>query len=132
MLKRLAILHALRSSLGRVLELGAGNGSNRRSLAARALRRDVTEATAKGTDLVRRAIAEFRPRSRASRLVVPGPPPRSLYDAMIVAVLLYYLNVRTMHRLARQVAGNLRIGGTLVLVHHRITLYNFVQHPEGI
>jgi hypothetical protein len=37
-----------------------------------------------------------------------------------------------MATLARQVARALRPGGTLVLAHHRITFYDFVQHAEGI
>ena len=67
--KRHAILHALGPGpLGRVLELGAGNGSNSRSLAARALRLDATEATAHGT--------RRRPRDRRPRPARPGPPAR--------------------------------------------------------
>ena len=42
--KRAAILHALGPGpLGRVLELGSGNGSNSRAIAPRALRLDATE-----------------------------------------------------------------------------------------
>jgi SAM-dependent methyltransferase len=131
-LKRRAILHGLGSPLGRVLELGAGNGSNSRSLAARALRLDATEATATGTDLVHRALRGKTPRARALRLIVPDAPPRPTYDAIVIAELLYYLDRRTMGRLARQVARRLRAGGTLVLAHHRITFYDFVQHADGI
>lgn len=131
-LKRTAILHALGPGPhGRVLELGAGNGSNSRSLADRTLRLDATEGTREGTRLVAGAIAGCRG-ARALRLVVPAPPPRLRYDAIVVAELLYYLDERTMAALARQVAGRLRAGGTLVLAHHRITFYDFVQHAEGI
>lgn len=130
--KRASILHALGPGpIGRVLELGAGNGSNSRSLAARALRLDATEATEAGTQLVARAVAGCRG-ARALRLVVPAPPPRPRYDAVVVAELLYYLDARDMAALARQVADRLRPGGTLVLAHHRITFYDFVQHAEGI
>jgi cyclopropane fatty-acyl-phospholipid synthase-like methyltransferase len=131
-LKRRAIVHALGGMHGRVLELGAGNGSNSRSLATRALRLDATEATAAGTELVRRAVADAQPRARALQLAVPAEPPRPIYDAIVIAELLYYLDVRAMSRLARQVAFRLRIGGTLVLAHHRITFYDFVQHADGI
>lgn len=130
--KRAAILHALGPGPhGRVLELGAGNGSNSRPLAARALRLDATEATTQGTRLVAQAIAG-RPGARALRLVVPAAPPRPTYDAIVVAELLYYLQPRDMATLARQVAHRLRSGGTLVLAHHRITFYDFVQHAAGI
>ena len=130
--KREAILHALGPGRrGRVLELGAGNGSNSRSLAARALRLDATEGTQEGAQLVARAVANLRG-ARALQLVVPAPPPRSRYDAVIVAELLYYLRVPEMAALARQVAALLRPGGTLVLAHHRISFYDFVQHADAI
>lgn len=132
-LKRDAILHALGPGPhGRVLELGAGNGSNSHAIAPRALRLDATEATATGTALVKRAIAPFLPRARARQLIVPAPPPRPAYDAIVVAELLYYLDNRTLSALARQVASRLRPGGTLVLAHHRITFYDFAQHADGI
>lgn len=131
--KRKAILHALGAGVfGRVLELGAGNGSNSESLARRALRLDATEATKSGTSLVAQAIAAHGPRARASTLVVPQRPPRPAYDAIVVAELLYYLDSRAMTRLALQVARLLRPGGRLVLAHHRITFYDFVQHAAGI
>ncbi|WP_097065163.1 SAM-dependent methyltransferase [Sphingomonas guangdongensis] len=130
--KRRAIIHALGPGpLGRVLELGAGNGSNSRSIAFRTLRLDATEATEKGTALVERAVAA-QPRARALQLAVPEEPPRTVYDAIVVAELLYYLDPRDMRALARQVARCLRPGGTLVLAHHRITFYDFVQHAAGI
>jgi SAM-dependent methyltransferase len=133
-LKRAAILHALApGSIGRVLELGAGNGSNSRSLAARALRLDATEATSEGTALVADAIRPHAARARARRLVVPAMPPRAEYDAIVIAELLYYLDpIREMQPLARQAAQLLRPGRTLVLAHHRITFYDFVQRAEGI
>lgn len=132
-LKRTAILHALPSEpIGRMLELGAGNGSNSAALAARALRLDATEATQEGVRLVRDAIEDHAPRASASQLVVPAAPPRGVYDAIVVAELLYYLTPRDMHQLAVQVAERLRRGGTLVLAHHRITFYDFAQHAEHI
>lgn len=132
-LKRTAILAALGSPpIGRVLELGAGNGSNSKPLARRALRLDATEATREGTRLVARAIAGRAPRARATQLIVPAPPPRARYDGIVVAELLYYLDPRAMAALARQVSRRLRPGGTLVLAHHRISFYDFVQHADGI
>jgi cyclopropane fatty-acyl-phospholipid synthase-like methyltransferase len=131
--KRAAILHALGSGRqGRVLELGAGNGSNSVALAQRAMRLDATEATAAGKALVASAIANHLPRARASLLVVPDAPPRSAYDAIVIAELLYYLDLQAMDRLARQMVRLLRPGGQLVLAHHRITFYDFAQRAAGI
>jgi len=130
--KRHAILHALGPGpRGRVLELGAGNGSNSRPLAVRALRLDATEATAAGTRLVARALDGY-PRARAIRLAVPQRPPHSRYDAVVVAELLYYLSPGVMRTLARQVARLLLPGGRLVLAQHRITFYDFAQRADGI
>jgi cyclopropane fatty-acyl-phospholipid synthase-like methyltransferase len=132
-LKRDAILHALPAGrVGRMLELGAGNGSNSKALAGRALRLDATEATAEGTTLVAEAVAWRGRRARAATLVVPAPPPRGTYDVIVVAELLYYLSLRDLHALARQVRRGLRANGTLVLAHHRITFYDFAQRAEHI
>lgn len=130
--KRDAILHAMGPGpWGRVLELGAGNGSNSAAIGPRALRLDATEATESGTRLVARAI-EQAPRARAIRLAVPAPLPRPTYDVIVVAELLYYLSPRDMTAVARGVMATLRPGGRLVLAHHRIDFHDFTQHAEGI
>lgn len=131
-LKRRAILHSLPNrTSGRMLELGAGNGSNSRALAARTLRLDATEATEEGTALVAKAIAG-KDGARAIQLIVPAAPPLPAYDVIVIAELLYYLDDRAFATLARQVAARLRPGGTVVLAHHRITFYDFAQHADGI
>ncbi len=130
--KRAAILHALgEGPLGRVLELGSGNGSNSRAIAPRTLRLDATEGTAEGTRLTARAIAPW-PRGRAITLALPARFPRSAYDAVVIAELLYYLSPRAMRQVARDVAEALRPGGRLVLAHHRIDYYDFAQHAADI
>lgn len=132
-LKRDAILHALPAGkVGRMLELGAGNGSNSHVLAQRCLRLDATEATREGVELVAKAIGARAPRARAMQLTVPAMPPRPVYDAIVIAELLYYLTPDDMARLARQVAARLRQGGTLIVAHHRITFYDFVQPADHI
>ncbi len=131
-LKRRAILRALGPGpWGRVLELGAGNGSNSAALADRTLRLDATEGTSEGTRLVAKALAG-RPRAHASVLAVPGRFPRAAYDAVVVAELLYYLSPQAMAATARDVAAALHPGGRLVLAHHRIDYYDFAQHADGI
>lgn len=132
-IKREAILHALGPGPhGRILELAAGNGSNSRALAARALRLDATEATASGTRLVAKAVHARTPRARAIRLAVPARFPRARYDTIVIAELLYYLSPTAMKRTADEVACALRPGGTLVLAHHRIDFHDFAQHAADL
>lgn len=126
--KRHAILHALgRTPCGRVLEIAAGNGSNSVAIAPRALRLDATEATDSGTLLVAGTLSG-RTRARAIKLVVPGRLPRTRYDAVVVAEVLYYLTAQGMARTARAIAAALRPGGVLVLAHHRVDYPDFAQH----
>ncbi|WP_085808849.1 class I SAM-dependent methyltransferase [Sphingomonas sp. TZW2008] len=130
--KRAAILHALGPGpIGRVLELASGNGSNSAGIAPRALRLDATEGTAEGTVLTARAIARF-PRAEATRLPLPGAFPHACYDAIVVAELLYYLSAREMAAVARDVRVALRLGGRLILAHHRIDFYDFAQRAAAI
>ncbi|PZQ59276.1 MAG: methyltransferase [Sphingomonas taxi] len=130
--KRAAILHALGAGPhGRIWELASGNGSNSAAIAPRALRLDATEGTAEGTVLTARALAD-RPRARATRLPLPARPPRSTYDAIVVAELLYYLTPRDMALVARDAARAARPGTVLVLAHHHIDFYDFAQHAAGI
>ena len=131
--KRRAILRAMGPGpWGRVLELGAGNGSNSAAIARRALRLDATEGTCAGTRLVASAIAGHDPRSRAIRLALPGRFPRVRYDLIVIAELLYYLDDRTFAATARDAAFALRPGGRLVLAHHRIDFHDFAQHAAHI
>lgn len=131
-LKRRAILRAMGPGpWGRVLELAAGNGSNSRAIARRALRLDATEATASGRALVAKALSGQR-RARALQLVVPDRLPRVRYDIAVVAEVIYYLSARDMAHTARDVAAALRPGGTLVLAHHRVDYPDFAQHAANL
>ncbi|MEI5688461.1 class I SAM-dependent methyltransferase [Sphingomonas kyungheensis] len=131
-IKRAAILHGLGPApLGRVLELASGNGSNSAAIAPRARRLDATEGTREGTALTAAAIRRW-PRSRALTLVLPAPLPRPVYDAVVVAELLYYLDPAAMAAVARAVGRVMRRGGRLVLAHHRIDFYDFAQTAAGI
>src|SRR4051812_8248282 len=70
--KRAAIVHALGPTpLGRVLELGSGNGSNSMAMAPRSRRLDATEGTPEGTRLTARSIERWL-RSRAIQLPLPA------------------------------------------------------------
>jgi hypothetical protein len=96
-----------------------------------ALRLDATEGTQEGTALTARAIRSY-PRARAITSSLPSRPPRPVYDAVIVAEILYYLSDHAMRQVARDAATWLRPGGTLVLAHHRIDFFDFAQHAAGI
>jgi SAM-dependent methyltransferase len=131
-LKRAAILRAIGAMpIGRVLELGAGNGSNSVAIAGRALRLDATEGTASGVGLISRVLADHR-RARVLRLVLPARFPRAVYDVVVIAELLYYLQPRDMNEVARAVGRALRPGGRLVLAHHRIDFHDFAQRAAGL
>lgn len=130
--KRAAILHALGPGpLGRVLELGSGNGSNSLAIAPRVRRLDATEGTQEGTALTAKAVAAW-PRARAIRLALPSRFPRPAYDAVVIAELLYYLSPAAMADVAKRVGQAVAPGGRLVLAHHRIDFYDFAQHAAGI
>jgi SAM-dependent methyltransferase len=131
-LKRAAIVRAIGAMpIGRVLELGAGNGSNSVAIAGRALWLDATEGTNSGVGLISRVLADHR-RARVLRLVLPARFPRPVYDVVVIAELLYYLQPRDMNAVARAVGRALRLGGRLVLAHHRIDFHDFAQHAAGL
>lgn len=131
-IKREAILRALGPGpWGRVLELASGNGSNSAAIAPRARRLLATEGTAEGTRLTAQAIARW-PRAEARQLALPAPLPRSAFDAIVVAEILYYLSPHAMDQVARDVACALRPGGRLVLAQHEIDFHDFAQHARGI
>ncbi len=130
--KRRAILQALGlGRRGRVWEPASGAGANSVALAPRALRLDATDGAAAAVALTAAALAS-EPRARAYRLALPEPPAHAVYDAIVVAEVLYYLSPRASARFARIVARTLRIGGRLVLAHHRHDFYDFSQHAVGI
>ena len=130
--KRRAVVRALGTRrLGRVLELGAGNGSNSVALARRALRLDATDGAPSAVDLIGRALTG-EPTARALLLPLPARAPNPRYEAVIVAELLYYLSPAAMIEVAREVVRVLPCGGVLALAHHRVQFHDFAQHATGI
>lgn len=103
---------------GRVLEVAAGNGSNTRMLASRALRLTATEGTASGTKLLREA-TEGLPNVEVVQCNLKNSLPGDRYDLIVISEVLYYLPDRAFESFAREVARTLRPGGRLVLAHHR-------------
>ena len=131
-LKRQAILHALGTRVrGRVLELGAGNGSNSRDLARRALRLDATDGAPAAVRLIAERL-EPLPGARALQLALPAPLPQARYDAVVIAELLYYLPAHAMAQTSRDVVAALGTSGRLVLAHHHIQFHDFAQRAVGI
>lgn len=130
--KRQAILWALGPArLGRLLELGSGNGSNSVALAHRALRLDCCEGTEAGAALTRASVAGLGGVA-VHRIVLPARLPRPHYEAVVIAELLYYLRPLAMARLARDVSATLGPGGLLVLAHHAIRFEDAAQPGEGV
>ena len=116
--KRRAILYALPPfKVGRILELGSGNGSNSKALAARCLRLDACDGAPSAVALTAGAL-EGHDHAQAMLLALPARFPAPRYDAIVIAELLYYLDERTLQAVASQVQSTLRPGGTLVLCHH--------------
>ena len=131
-LKRRAILRALGPGLrGRVLEVGAGNGSNSVELVRRSLRLDATDGSVEAVRLTARALGAD-PRAHAQLLELPAIPPRPVYDAVVVAEVLYYLRPADMAPTARRLAAALRRGGRLVLAHHGVDFHDFAQPARGV
>lgn len=102
---------------GRVLEVGAGNGSNTHMLASRALRLTVTEGTLTGVRLIREMFDETR-RIKVCRLDISDRLPEHRYDLIVISEILYYLKDKPFRNLVREVKRTLQPGGVLVLAHH--------------
>jgi cyclopropane fatty-acyl-phospholipid synthase-like methyltransferase len=130
--KRRAIVHALGPAKhGRLLELASGNGSNSRSLAAHALRADITDGAPTAVHLTARHLADLS-RARVSRLVLPGRFPAARYDAIVAAEIFYYLTPRALDAVAREIARRLRPGGRLILAHHHLRFADAAVAPAGV
>ena len=132
--KRQAIVRLLPvGPLGRVLELGSGNGSNSRALADRALRLDACDGAPTAVDLTRAALADRPPgRARVHALALPGRFPADRYDAIVLAEILYYLDERTLRAVATQTARTLRPGGRLVMCHHHRQFHDATQRQATL
>ncbi len=134
--KRSAILKTLGAGrAGRLLELASGNGSNSAALCTKCLRLLACEGTASGVMLTRQALIHSacnRDRVRALQLVLPNRFPGGMYDGVVIAELLYYLNGRDMAALARETGARVRRGGRLVLAHHLARFADARQSGNGI
>lgn len=102
------------------------------ALARRALRLDSTDGSAEAVRLTSVALSPSAPRARARVLALPGRFPRTTYDAVVVAELLYYLPPRAMRAVARDVARALRRCGVLVLAHHHVDFHDFAQPAANL
>lgn len=116
--KREAIMHSLSYPVvGRLLELGCGNGSNSVSLFRRSLRLDCIDGSKTAVDLTRTALGKHK-NTRIFHLRLPGRIRSGPYDAVVIAELLYYMDAHELDRMAAETGRLIRPGGRLVLCHH--------------
>ncbi len=130
--KRAAILHLLPSyRVGRLLELGCGNGSNSMALARRCLTLDACDGSHSAVRLTRRALASYQ-HAKVHHLVLPGRFPGRSYDAVVVSELFYYLSNRSLEDVVAEIGRTLCTGGTLVLCHHHRQFADASQRQDTL
>lgn len=104
-----------RDRFARALEVGCSIGVLTRSLAARCdalLAIDVAEQALRcARERCMGLPVEFR------RMRIPDEWPAGTFDLILLSEVLYYLTTDEIDRVAARVAGSLREGGCLMLVH---------------
>ncbi|WP_298913147.1 class I SAM-dependent methyltransferase [uncultured Algimonas sp.] len=126
--KRRAVAHACGRTRGRGLELGCGNGSNTRLLAARALRLHALDGAPSAVALTRARAGS--PRVSIERALLPDGAPDTPFDLIVIAEVLYYLTPREIARLGRRL--RLAPGGRLVLAHHHVDFADTSSRPARV
>jgi SAM-dependent methyltransferase len=130
--KRKIILGMMgRGRLGRVLELGCGNGSNTVQLARRALSLDACDGS---VEALRRAdsVTSGIPNLTLRHTPLPARFPCDRYDAIVIAELLYYLDNQCLSATMREIDRTLRPGGLLLLCHHHRQFDDAAQRQAGL
>lgn len=118
--KRAVILKLLPPHrVGRLLELGCGNGSNSTALARSCLTLDACDGSSSAVRLTAQALHACA-HARVHHVELPSRFPRRDYDAIVVSELLYYLPERVLLQVLREIRHTLRRGGWLVLCHHHV------------
>ncbi|WP_430450332.1 class I SAM-dependent methyltransferase [Rhodophyticola sp.] len=129
--KRRVVLRMLGTQThGRVLELGCGNGSNSQVLASRALSLDACDGSKAALRRADQTVGGLS-RVKLHHLPLPSRFPRSTYDAIVIAEMLYYLDDRTLAFVMREIERSLRPGGSLVLCHHHRQFADAAQKQPG-
>jgi len=122
-IKREAIYRALRAGRrGRVLEVASGNGSNSGGLARRSLRLVAIDGAPSACALTRDVLTRNVLKALRAEVVEMALPqvPGGVFDAAVVAEVLYYLRPRDVVATGRALAGAVRRGGVVVLAHHAV------------
>ncbi len=118
-------------AVGRLLELGCGNGSNSAVLARHCLRLDACDGSLSAVDLTRAELKAV-PHTDAYHLVLPGRFPSGRYDAVVVSELFYYLTDNDLAAVLREIERTLRPSGRLVLCHHHRQFHDARQKQNTL
>ena len=117
--------------VGRVLELGCGNGSNTRELARRSLSLDACDGALAALGHARSTVGDGAGVA-FHHLPLPGRFPRAGYDAVVISELLYYLGPLAMAAVMAEIDRTLRPKGRLVLCHHHRQFGDAAQKQSGL
>ena len=115
---------------GRALEVGCGEGiltARLATVADRVVAVDLAEAV---IDRVQARFAD-EPRVSAERRTLPRDMPDGSFDLVVVVDVAYYWDVHTLELALDRLAGRLRPGGRLLLLHYRGS-FGAIGHADTV
>lgn len=116
---------------GRMLELGCGNGSNSRTLAACGLRLIACDGAPAALERAGGVLSATR-NVTLYRLALPGRFPPGPFDLIVIAELLYYLDDITLASVMSEIDRSLVSGGALILCHHHRQFGDALQRQDDL